>query len=71
MTRGRGRIYFAVCYFMVVFFSMSSLTEKAEALVAAHPSNLFYGWLAAWAPSLILITGFIVLGWGFASLFRR
>lgn len=70
MTRGRGRIFFSVCYFIAVFFSMGYLMEKAEALVVAHPSNIFYGWLAAWAPGLILLTSFIVLGWGFASLFR-
>lgn len=67
----KSRAFFAVIYFMAVIFSLRPLGLKAQALVAANPANPFYGWLQDWAPGLILLTGFIILGWGLASLFKR
>jgi len=64
-------VFFSVIYFMMVLFSLGPLGLRAQELATAHPGNAFYTWLAAWAPGLILITGFIVLGWGASRLFKR
>lgn len=66
-----NRVYFSVLYAMAIIFSLEDLGLRAQALASGAPGNPLYAWAAEWFPALLLLTAFIVLGWGLGSLFKR